>query len=433
MPSPLPPRAPGIPLLGNALSMKGDAQAFLVSQYRRLGPIFRVRALSQAITVMAGPEANRFLRTDGDDCLSSEDTFGGLDREFGMRVHALTGRPHRHLRAQLAQGMSLELLRAGWDPFVALTEQHFDAWRPGSVVPVVDQFQRLAAAQASRVLTGAAATAEFETLRRALELAVEVTVAGKWPAAALRLPGYRRARARILAFAHAALAERAAHPHDGPMDLLDHALAATDENGEPYPARVRVGLALQGYFGAMNTVAYLYSFMLYALLRHPDILARITAEVGRVAPDGRLSFDSIRELTAVQGLVLETLRMYPPAPISSRTARRTFEFHGCRVEQGSRVMVATTVPHHLPEHFEDPEVFDIGRDFREKRRDDVYAPFSVGSHTCLGAGMSEVLAVATVGILVGRVRVRLPSPDYRLAIQSTPGPNPGKGFRVTVV
>jgi len=91
---------------------------------------------------MAGPEANRFLCTDGDECLSNEDTFGGLDR-----------------------------------------------------------------------------------VRR--------------PAAALRLRGYRRARARILAFAQAALAERAAHPHDGPMDLLDHALAATDENGEPYPARVR--------------------------------------------------------------------------------------------------------------------------------------------------------------------------------------------------
>jgi cytochrome P450 len=183
----------------------------------------------------------------------------------------------------------------------------------------------------------------------------------------------------------------------------------------------------------MNTVAYLYSFMLYALLRHPDILARVTAEVGRVAPDGRLSFDSIRELTSTQGLVLETLRVYPPAPLSSCTARRTFEFHGFRVDQGTRVMVATTVPHHLPEHFENPEVFDIGRGFREKRRDDVYAPFSVGSHTCLGAGMSEVLAVATVGILVSRVRLRLRSPDYRLAIQSTPGPNPSKGFRVTVV
>lgn len=138
---PLPPRAPGVPLLGNALSMKGDAQAFLVSQYRKLGPIFRIRALSHEVTVMAGPEANRFLRTDGDEFLSSEHTFGGLDREFGMRVHALTGRPHRHLRDRLAQGMSRELLRTGWDPFVALTERQLDGWRPGSVVSVVDRFQ----------------------------------------------------------------------------------------------------------------------------------------------------------------------------------------------------------------------------------------------------------------------------------------------------
>jgi cytochrome P450 len=433
MPSPLPPRAPGVPLLGNAMSMKGDAQAFLVSQYRMLGPIFRIRALSHEITVMAGPEANRFLRTGGDEVLSSVDTFGGLDREFGMSVHSLTGRPHRHLRARLAQGMSSELLRAGWDPFVALTERHLDGWRPGSVIPVVDQFQRLAAAQVSRVFTGAAATAEFATLRRALELAVEVTVAGKWPAAALRLPSYRRAKTKAIAFAQAALAERAAHPHEGPMDLLDHALAATDENGAPYPPRVRVGLALQGYFGALNTVAYLYSFLLYALLRHPDVLTRITAEVGRVVADGRLSFDSIRDLTATQGLVLETLRVYPPAPVTSRTAARTFEFHGYRIDRGTRVMVATTVPHHLPEHFENPGVFDIARDFREKRRTDVYAPFSVGSHACLGAGMTEVLGTATVAILVSRVRLRLPSADYRLAIQSTPGPNPGKRFRVTVV
>ena len=55
-----------------------------------------------------------------------------------------------------------------------------------------------------------------------------------------------------------------------------------------------------------------------------------------------------------------------------------------------------------------------------------------GVIACPVPRVREVLAVATVGILVSRVRVRLPSPDYRLAIQSTPGPNPGKGFRMTV-
>lgn len=429
---PLPPLAPGLPLLGNALSMRGDVQAFFVQQYRTLGPIFRVRALNQAFTIMAGTEANRFLRTRGDYHFSTVDTMGGLDTEFNMRVHALTGRPHRHLRRRLGVGLSRDLLTARWDSFVTLTGRRVTSWRAGTTVPVVDQFQRLAADQLSVVLTGAAATAQFEMMRRAFELVLDVTVAGKLPPAALRLPTYRAARRKILAFADAALAERAAHPHGGPPDLLDHALAATDENGRPYPPHVRAGMALQGYFGGINTVAYLYGFMLYALLRHPDVLARVTADVDRGWGDGTLSFDALRHIPALHGLVLETLRMYPTAPASARTVLEPFHFNGFRVERGTRVLVTTTVPHHLADHWADPEAFDIDRDFTDKRRQDAFAPFSVGAHTCLGAGMTEVMAAATMAIVVRNVRLALPAPDYRLRLQATPGPNPGR-FRVRVL
>ncbi|HEX5994325.1 MAG TPA: cytochrome P450 [Jiangellales bacterium] len=430
---PLPPLAPGLPLLGNAMGMMGDVQAFFVRHYRMLGPIFRVRALNQAFTIMAGAEANHFLRTQGEEYFSNQDTMGGLNKEFHMRVHVLTGRAHRHLRKHLGSALSRDLLAARWDHFVALTERRIHAWCTGKSVPVVDQFQRLAAEQLSTVLTGAATTAQFDLLRRAFELVLEVTVTGKWPAAALRLPTYRKARAKILAFAHAALAERAAHPHGGPPDLLDHALAATDEHGRPYPPDVRAGMALQGYFAGINTVAYLYSFMLYALLRHPDVLARVTGEVNTILADGRPSFDALRDMRTLQGLVLETLRVYPPAPGSARTAVKPFRFNGFRVDGGTRVLVATTVPHHLAEHYSDPHVFDIDRAFLEKRRNDVYAPFSVGPHTCLGAGLTEVLAAATMAILVQNVRLRLPSPDYRLRIQASPGPNPGRRFKVNVL
>ena len=36
------PRAPGLPVLGNALSLRADAGDFVLKQYRALGPIFRV-------------------------------------------------------------------------------------------------------------------------------------------------------------------------------------------------------------------------------------------------------------------------------------------------------------------------------------------------------------------------------------------------------
>ncbi|GAA2631638.1 cytochrome P450 [Paractinoplanes durhamensis] len=428
--NPSPPLAPGLPVLGNALRMMGDVQQFLVDTYRQMGPVYRVRALNQAFVIMAGERANRFLLERGDEVFSSEVSFGGLNSEFGMRVHVLRGRPHRHLRKVLATGLSRDLLAARWDDVTAATERELAQWRGQRALPVVDRCQRLAAAQLSVAFTGANSAARFATLRSAFELVLDVTIAGKWPAAALKLPAYRRARAEILAFARSCLAERAAHPTGGPADLLDRANEAKDENGNPYPLEVRAGMALQGYFAGINTVAYLYSFMMYALARHPDVRARVLAEVDAAYDGDRLDFERLRGLPALHGLVLETLRVYPPAPGSARTVLEDFDFEGFRIERGKRVLVATSVPHQLAEHFPEPELFDIDRDFAAGRRASVYAPFSVGSHTCLGAGMTEVLAVATVAMMVRRLTVT--APDRPLRITATPGPNPGRRFAVTV-
>ena len=53
-----------------------------------------------------------------------------------------------------------------------------------------------------------------------------------------------------------------------------------------------------------------------------------------------------------------------------------------------------TVPHFLPEFFPEPEEFDIDRYHaprNERRLDGAYAPFGLGDHTCLGAGIAEIL------------------------------------------
>ncbi|WP_433616178.1 cytochrome P450 [Dactylosporangium sp. CA-139114] len=426
-----PPAVPGVPVLGNALAMMGDVQRFFVNAYRDVGPVFRVRALNQAFVIMAGAAANRFLLERGEAVFSSEESFGGLNREFGMRVHVLRGRPHRHLRKLLGAGLSRDLLAARWDAVTAETARILDGWAGRPALGVVDGCQRLAAAQLSIAYTGASSAARFETLRSAFELVLDVTIAGKWPAATLRWPAYRRARAEIHRFARASLAERAAATREGPRDLLDQALDAVDEHGEPYPLDVRAGMALQGYFAGVNTVAYLYSFMIDVLLRDPGVLARVTAEVDAVLGSGPLTFERLRGLPALHGLVMETLRVYPPAPGSARTAVEAFDFEGCRIERGERVLVATCVPHQLPEHFPDPERFDVDRDFTAARKAAVYAPFSVGGHTCLGAGMTQVLAVATIAMLLRRLRLTPARPGRPLRITATPGPNPGKRFAMS--
>ena len=44
-----PPLAPGLPVLGNALSMRIDPLAYLLGLYREYGPVFRVRMLGRKL------------------------------------------------------------------------------------------------------------------------------------------------------------------------------------------------------------------------------------------------------------------------------------------------------------------------------------------------------------------------------------------------
>jgi len=60
------PEAAGIPIVGNALSMRGDRGHFLAEQYAELGPVFRVRAFNRRFVVLAGREANLLVARKGD-------------------------------------------------------------------------------------------------------------------------------------------------------------------------------------------------------------------------------------------------------------------------------------------------------------------------------------------------------------------------------
>ena len=65
--APLPPIAPGFPLLGNTLAIFRDPVALFVKMYQEVGPIFRVRVPGREYTVLAGPEATLFLAQGGED------------------------------------------------------------------------------------------------------------------------------------------------------------------------------------------------------------------------------------------------------------------------------------------------------------------------------------------------------------------------------
>jgi cytochrome P450 len=219
-------------------------------------------------------------------------------------------------------------------------------------------------------------------------------------------------------------------------DLVDDMLQARTEDGQPYDRATLRVWAVGPFFAGIDTVANTLTFMLYAVLKHPDILERVRQEAQSIVDQPPTDVYALKNYQALYGLVLETLRRYPVAAFTPRIALKSFEFAGRRVQEGAEVLIANGVTHMLAEYFPNPERFEIDR-YREPRNEhrqpNVFAPYTLGAHTCLGAGMAEVEMLLTIAALVNTVDLQLAPPDYTARIGLAPLPSLGLGFRVRVM
>ncbi|HEY8211272.1 MAG TPA: cytochrome P450, partial [Myxococcaceae bacterium] len=112
--APLPPLVKGLPILGNALALSQDVLGFLVRNYRQYGPIFRIRALGDVYTVIAGTDANLFFAREQGEHLRSKEFWAGINQEMRAETTLISadGPVHRELRAISKRGYGRGLYEA---------------------------------------------------------------------------------------------------------------------------------------------------------------------------------------------------------------------------------------------------------------------------------------------------------------------------------
>ncbi|MCY4662818.1 MAG: cytochrome P450 [Acidobacteria bacterium] len=440
-PSPAPPAAPGLPLVGDAFAMAGDVGAFFTQQYLRLGPVFRVHALGRRFTVLAGPEANLFVTREGRLHLRSREFWMDFDRELGAARSMLSmdGAEHARMRKAQKTGYSRSFIHEHLDDVIAITRREVAAWPLDEPVPGLYALQRIVTDQLGTIAAGMSPRDYLDDMIVFVRTLLTARVTRQRPALLMRTPRFRRARQRVeelYATVRAAHENDPEHRPDADPDLVDDLLALHHADPQFLPETDLMPAVLGPFIAGLDTVGSTCAFMLYALLKHPDLLERMTAEADASFDGGTLSADALRQLDVTHRVGLETLRMYPIAPAITRTVSNTFEFAGYTIPAGEKVIVATTVPHHLEQHFPEPERFDIDRytpERQEHRRPGVFAPFGAGPHVCLGAGFAEVSIAATMATIVHEIEPALDPPDYVLKVSPAPTPSPDDRFKFRVV
>ncbi len=433
------PEVPGMPVAGNAFRMAGDVRGFLAENYRKHGPIFRVRAFGYRFIAFVGPEANVFLGRISGTHLRSHEPY----REFGVAAGAhrvilnMDGPEHIRMRKLQVNGYSPKTIESNLDLVHDVTWRMIENWPKGQPVGVQRAMQEIVAEQIGLCCTGVSPGAYVDDLIYFLGAIVNMHITKRWPRQVEYLPRFRRAKRRLGELYRKILEAhrpglRAGRPPDFVDDLLEMNLA----DPQLLPETDLHANILAPYLVGIDTSASVCAFMLYALLEHPELLERMRTEVDSMYELGPPTPDRLRELDITHRIVLETLRMYPVVPALTRTVANSFEFSGYQIPAGAQAMIGTTVSHHLPECFPEPERFDIERyskSARQHRQPGAFAPFGLGRHRCLGSGFSEVQIALTMAAIVRATELEFDRPERPLKIKLTPAPHPHESLRFRLV
>ena len=177
-----------------------------------------------------------------------------------------------------------------------------------------------------------------------------------------------------------------------PQDTLT-ALVTAELNGRTLRDDEIVGFMGFLFIAGSATTTQLIGNMIYRLLQNPDQM-----ELVKNNPD---LYDTCVE---------ESLRYDSPVNGLFRTAVQDQEFLGVEVPKNTKVLCMFGSANLDPEMWEDPEKFDVTRDYEDLK---LHYAFGQGIHYCMGAPLARVEAKVALKLVLERM------PNLRLTGEPT--------------
>ena len=428
------PTAPRLPIIGNSLQMARDCRGFLREQYQRLGPVFRIRVATDDLTILAGPEANRFLLRKERLHLRSSDAISSNFSEVGASrlLLAMDGNDHVRMRREMKDGFSRRLISGRLPDAAEIVRRRMAEWPLNEPMSVRGLMQCIAADQVG--------TLSLDTLARDyLDDIVYLTdeMFRRFTPHGPAKRRFREACTRIDRWVGEILSASQLRRRRRTSNLIDD-LIGVHRADPSFLAETDLKVSvLSPFIFGIHTAGSVSAFLLYFLLKHPELAERARAEADALFADGSPTMKGMHEMDVTHRAAMETLRMYPTVPITQRKVVTSFDLGGYRIPAGGDVHIALTVPHHLPQCFPEPERFDIDRYLpgrEEHKQPGAYAPFGLGLHRCLGSGFAEVQIALTVATLLHNGVFELDPPSYEMKLaRYLPLTYPHKSFRIRMV
>ncbi|WP_240789559.1 cytochrome P450 [Pseudooceanicola onchidii] len=233
---------------------------------------------------------------------------------------------------------------------------------------------------------------------------------------------------RMKQVADDAIADRRKGQGRSVPDLLDLLMAGQDPETQRQMRTPEIRDNLLTFIVAGHeTTALTLGWALYLCAFAPDI-QRAAAEEARGVLQGRAAtMNDLPNLPLTRQIVDETLRLYPPAGLLSRTARAADTLCDREIRPGDTVMVPVYALHRNRLLWDKPDAFDPARFANGTPVDRYgYLPFGDGPRICIGMGFALQEAVIILSTLLSRfhfqqVEGRKPKPVMIITLRPEGG------------
>ena len=437
------PKLPVADILRGHDLLTGNIPKATCSIFEKHGPVVRapISMDGQPVIALMGPECNNWVNKEGRFYLRSKDYIQGLEGVFGASrtLPGMDGAEHHKMRKSLRSAYSRASLATRLPELISHCRESVGTWNQGDVFGGTTTFQHYMSKQVSHLTMGVDCSHYIDDLLAYEHRALVTHVQGALPKFMLSTPKMRRSRKyvrELLDSIHAA--HTPAQRRGKPPNVAD-AILELHQNDPQFLPETDITFP---FVAAMVASIYLGSalaFAIYAMVRDPDLHAGIREEAdslfgGNREPEAE-DFGNLDNIDITHRLFLESERLYPVIPWQLRTVMNQCVVNGFELLPKTRLLICHTATHYSGDLFPDPLKFDIDRYLPERRehmKPGAYAPYGLGTHTCLGHRWLELQMVVNLLVIAHHVELQALPENYEMRMNPFPTSAPRKKLKFRV-
>ena len=212
----------------------------------------------------------------------------------------------------------------------------------------------------------------------------------------------------------ALMAKRRAAPAEH-FDYLSMLMNARDrESGDPMTERALIDEVMTLVVAGHETTASGLNWAWYLLAKHPEVDARMHAEIEATPELTAPGLGAMEALQYTQNVINEALRLYPPGWVLSRRSLEPDVLSGYEIPAGTDVLLSPYLLHRHPQYWKDPDAFRPERfdaAHESERPRFAYLPFAAGPRHCIGESLALYEMLMHLYKVARHYRLRLASDE----------------------